>query len=283
MTEIQAVPPIPWSEYRDRVAVEYRELLDRAPSEADVQRYLEFHPVLLPYPQGFTGSGGTRGGHGSLHFAVVTQPPLPGIERPVPDFMRIARDSGGLYPILIEIEAPQKRVLNRTGDPSADFSHAVAQIADWRLWFSEPANQLQFRELYGIPSRWDHRPLQPRFVLIYGRRAEVEHRRALAVRNGQRQADFEIMSFDRLAPSEPGSMDIVVRMQGRTMSAVAFSPTFRVGPDVAEALAGIHDKEAALRRSLMMTEDRRSFLLERVAHWTEAAKNEGRITTMIFE
>lgn len=41
--------------------------------------------------------------------AVISKPKLPGLSDRQPDFMWIATDSVALYPILIEIETPQKK------------------------------------------------------------------------------------------------------------------------------------------------------------------------------
>lgn len=274
--------PVDWDEYSARLLEELRTLLESSPTEALVQSFLELHPALIPYPQGFAGGGGIRGAQGSLHFAVFTQPPLPGIERPVPDFMRIARDSGGFYPLLIEIEAPKKRVINNDGSPSAQFAQAVGQMATWQHWFAQPAHQVEFRELYQIPGRWAHRPIHPRFILVYGRRAELEDARAMAAREGFSKPEVTIMSFDRLQPSSLGAMDVTVRVVGRRFEAVAFSPTFKVGPQLAEDLALLEGKSNALERSAMAPE-RKRFLQQRILHWEKVAGQDAGITAGIWE
>jgi hypothetical protein len=283
MAEKRTPQALDWDTYSARAQGEFGSLIDGNPPEADVQAFLERHPAMVPYPEGFKESGGSGGAHGDLHFAVFTQPPLPGIERPVPDFMRIATDSGGFYPLLVEIEAPSRRVATRHGDPSAAFTHALRQVGDWRHWFSQPAHQIEFRELYKIPHRWAHRPLYPRFVLVFGRRTELEDPGVLAVGQGFSGGDLSIMSFDRLAPSPLGAFDLTVRVAKREFEAVAFSPTFRVGPRVAESLLGVTNKREALDRSAMLTDARRRFLGHRFEFWEKYARTRPLIERDVWE
>jgi hypothetical protein len=267
--QMDASAALSWDSYAEKTTRSFNALLGKDPlPEVAVQRFLEQHPAVVPFPQGFVGAGGLRGAHGALHSAVFTQPPLPGIERPVPDFMRIVRDSGAIYPVLIEIEAPNRRVTNRNGDLTAGFTHALGQLRAWSAWFDDPANQIQFRSLYRIPEEWGHRPLRPKYLLVYGRRAELEHKpKAIAQREQLLASDAAVMSFDRLAPSPLGRMEVTVRLAGRDFKAVALSPTLQVGPQNAEALSTIDGKVAAAKRTAMLTPERRHFLAERLPYW----------------
>ncbi len=258
-----------WDTYAALVSAAYDKLLAQDPlPERDVQRFLEQHPAMVPFPADFAGGGGgVRGHHGSLHSALFTQPPLPGIERPVPDFMRILRDSGGIHPVLIEIEAPNRRVVNKDGYANAHFTHALGQLAEWRDWFEDSAHQQAFRELYRIPDRWVFRRISPQFLLVYGRRAELDAPQVHAQRNGLLPANTGVMSFDRLAPSMAGRREITIRVSRRRFHAVAISPTLEVGPRNAEDLAAIDGKVPALRRSAMLTSKRRELLSERLPFW----------------
>lgn len=269
-----AASAMDWDTYVDKVTKAYDDLLATQPlPEARLQRFLEQHPAMVPFPMGFAGgSGGVRGHHGSLHSALFTQPQLPGIERPVPDFMRILRDSGGIHPVLIEIEAPNRRVVNKDGYANAHFTHALGQLAEWRDWFEDSTHQQAFRELYRIPNRWVFRRINPQFLLVYGRRAELDAPqvlapKVLAQRDGLLPANTGVMSFDRLAPSLAGRREITVRVSGRRFQAVAISPTLEVGPRNAEDLVAIDGKVPALRRSAMLTPRRRELLSERLPYW----------------
>lgn len=276
---------IGWDIYVDQVMEAYRELLATHPlPESGAQGFLERHPAMVPFPPGFVGGGGgVRGHHGSLHSALFTQPPLPGIERPVPDFMRILRDSSGIHPVLIEIEAPERRVVNKDGYPNAHYTHALGQLAEWVDWFEDSAHQLAFRELYRIPERWVFRRMSPQFLLVYGRRAELNEPRVLAQRDRLLPANVSVMSFDRLEPSLAGRMEITVRLSGRRFQAVALSPTLEMGPRNANQLSLIEGKVEAIGRSAMLTPERRLRLAERLPYWDASSSSKPRIPTGKWE
>ena len=51
-------------------------------------------------------------------------------------------DTGSFGPewYLIEIEPPSKRMFTKSGDPSADLTHAVQQVRDWHSWIHDNAD-----------------------------------------------------------------------------------------------------------------------------------------------
>src|SRR4051812_29021212 len=95
-------PPMGWEEYSTRVLAEWRALLarDAADREGALQIFLERHPSLVPGP--FSTAGWGESGHFPFPAAVISQPPLQGLQRRVPDFMWIAVDSGTISPVLVE-------------------------------------------------------------------------------------------------------------------------------------------------------------------------------------
>ena len=115
--------------YTTRVMGEFASLLSGEPTEKEVQEFLDRHPALVP--GAFTPSGSS--GHYPLHCALITQPLLPGFHARVPDFMWIATHSGTWYPTLIEIESPTKKLFTSGGLPTAEFTAASTQLAQWRL------------------------------------------------------------------------------------------------------------------------------------------------------
>ena len=108
---------------------EYRALLSSGPDERQVQAFFERYPALVP--GGLTPGGST--GHYPLHCALITQPVLPGFHSRLPDLMWIATDSGTWYPTLIEIESPGKRLFTKRGVPTAAFTQARTQLAQWLM------------------------------------------------------------------------------------------------------------------------------------------------------
>jgi Domain of unknown function (DUF4263) len=255
-----------WDDYERAATDEWSALLTTLPGEDRVQRFLDRNPCFIPYAAGFA-TVGQGGHHGSMFSAVITQPVLPGIRRPIPDFMRLLRDSDSIRPLLVEIEAPSKKVGRRDGQLSSAATQALSQIADWKAWFAKPANELQFRELYQL-NRFPHRALAPRYVLVMGRGDEMElNERVREMRRHATPSDVEIMSFDRLRPSHEGRNDLCVRIVKQDFRAVSLMPTLRLGPTIAEPLSHISGKEAAVQKSTGISRARKAFLVKRLPYW----------------
>ena len=89
--------------------------------ERELQAFCESHPNLLIEHLG--------GGHGRW---VVPQKRL-GSEF-VTDFVIGERHSFGFQWQAVELESPLVPLFTKKGDPSADLTHAIRQITDWRTW-----------------------------------------------------------------------------------------------------------------------------------------------------
>ena len=106
-----------WEQYSDRVLCATYLLLWQEPEEAEVQRFLELHPSMIPGGSGDIGPGGH---HRSDMGAVFRQPDLIGAGRAFqPDFMWVTRSTSLVTPILVEIEKPSKRWFRRDGRPTS--------------------------------------------------------------------------------------------------------------------------------------------------------------------
>jgi hypothetical protein len=264
-------PPAPSFEHYAATATdEFRSLIDSNPGEAAVQRFLERNPCFVPgatYP----------GSHGPLHDALISQPKLPGLSERLPDFLWITKHSSTLFPVLIEIERPGKRIFKANGVPSSEFTQARHQLTEWRAWFADPVNVLKFFAEYGVPDGWhrDH-SLQVRFILVMGRRSEFSddpvRQRNLA---GLLPAhDEDLMSYDRLAPEPALCHGITVRAKGGGRYQVQqIMPTLKHDPMGAGRLLYIEGFDEAIRSEARMTPERRRFLSERVPYWTDWAKS----------
>ena len=257
---------IPIAEYMERSKRQFLNLLESIPPECEVQSFLEEHPSMVP---GHSTPSGVSG-HFPLHCSLITQPELLGKPSYKPDFMWIARHSGGWFPTLIEIEKPDKKMFTEKGDPRSEFSQARNQLNLWRSWFRDPSNVQQFMDLYGIPSGWKRLNWRLHMILIYGRRAEFEGNRVL---NRQRDdllsgADEEIMSFDRLMVDPTIQDAITVKATGSGgYQALSVPPIFATGPILAERLLHIDGMAEAIDRNEEIEKERREFLKERISYW----------------
>jgi Shedu protein SduA, C-terminal len=213
LTESERTAPGPPSEdvYNQLLMERWRALLDSPESREErlVHAFLERHPSLLPGSNSVDGDSG----HPSFPRAVISKPKLPGLSDREPDFMWIATDSGSVYPILIEIETPHKPwFYGERAEIHSDFTHAQGQLAEWRAWFNRGHNRSAFFDYYEVPSMIAQRSLEPRYVLIYGRRANFNgDRRRLEKRAELARDDERLMSFDRLTPAKMSRMYSCVR------------------------------------------------------------------------
>jgi len=138
-------PAMTWGEYKPMALDEYRRLLASASSEKQLQVFFQRNPSFVP------GANGDGCCIPENHpFALITQPPLNGVTGRVPDFMWLTNDSHCVYPVLIEIERPGKRIFKQNGtELRYEFTQARNQLTQWRTWFSNPTNWNVFVERFG--------------------------------------------------------------------------------------------------------------------------------------
>lgn len=268
----QGPPAVDFTAYSKRTMTAWRELLDGNPTEPVVQRFLEKHPALVPG----TRSPGAATSAYPLFNLLISQPPLPGLDGRRPDFLWFSATSDTLYPVLIEIETPSKRLFRSDGVPTATFAQARNQLNQWRTWFREPVNRLKFQQDYGVPDLLiPRRTMSLHMILIYGRRAEFEHDARLRAQRGSLLPgpDEELMSFDRLVPDPFLDDAITVRAAGYgRYRAVYVPPTFKLGPWHTERLLLVDGLIDAIDSSEGWAADRRSFVKQRIPYWHEWAK-----------
>lgn len=255
-------PPTPWHEYATQTWRAWTALLASDPTERQVQAYLETHPSLVP--GGLAELGRIESGHLAFPVALISQPPLQALGHKRPDFMWIATDSGTLAPVLVEIESPQKKWLNRDGGQNAKLTQALGQLQAWRKWFDDADNRGVFLRYYDVPSRLAKRKWAPVFLLIYGRRnergtssgadRESEHRAYL------RKPDEFHITHDHLGLNQKLEDCMCVRKTGERYVAVSIPPTVRLRRDLAEVRSFIRKPRRAMARA-GMAKDRQDYLL----------------------
>lgn len=277
--EIVKDAPKPWSwdEYNSWLCVEWPKLLasEDAKDESRLQAFLEQHPCLVPGAFSFPPSG-----HTPFPGVLISQPRLQGVGLKVPDFMWIAFDSLTVYPILIEIETPGKRWFTESGVMHSDFTSAYNQLHQWAAWLNNPVNQQVFVQTFMIPySRILDRRFQPQFVLVHGNRSEIDRRPELnSMRAQYNTADFKVMTFDRMHPLANSSSFGSAKLDCGQYRAIAFPPTFQLGPHVSGNFALLRGREEAISSNQLMSAERKQFLLGRIAYWD--AHQHPRVTTL---
>lgn len=271
-------PAMARDEYEAIVSREWRELLnsEECRGEIRIQRFLETHPCMVP------GAFHLQNWYSHSPYLpfVITQPPLQGIGSNVPDFMWIAGDSETLRPVLVEIETPEKRWFTKAGHPTAQFTQAHHQLAQWKDWMSDPSNQGVFYATYGISGHFLRSlAFKPHYILVYGRRSEFASNPELNRRRAQlHREDETIMTFDRLE-SDPRALQMMcVARRTNGFEAISVPATFTLGPGRAEARARVHSKDDAVRANPMISTKRKQFLLERIRYWDEWAKEPRGVT-----
>jgi Shedu protein SduA, C-terminal len=265
-------PPVSWRDYAHVMDTEWQRLRsDAAAKEIDYQRFFETHPSFLAATQRvFDGADG----HGPFPSALVSQPVLPAYSWKVPDFLWIMRNSAKVCAVLVEIEDPHKGWATQKGQPTAEFTQALDQIAEWKTWFADPLNSAKFQQLYRIPGEWQRsRIFQQRYVLVYGTRRDPSLTEAVSRKRAQRERADEIhMTFDRLTPDRMLRDCSCARVDENGYRAISVSPSLRLGPMGAENRALIREKEEAVRLNPYLPEQRKQFLISRLPYWDSWAR-----------
>ena len=267
-------PPWTWERYESFLQSSWGALLASEPTESEVHRFLESHPCMLPGGEGGTDSIG--GHHGPVPNAVVSEPELPGLRRPRPDFLWLTFLSSEIRPVLIEIEDPSKRWFNGSGNQSADLTQALGQLYEWRAWLDSEANRLNFYERYEVDSYVRrHHVFKPVLALIYGRRSEFASDPDLSKKRGAaRPADVEWSTFDRLAPLAAARRSVTCRVTVDGWTVTSVPPTFVLGPSSAHTIVRMTGWETAIAVNPLIGDDRKAFLTSRLDYWREWASQE---------
>jgi hypothetical protein len=178
--------------YLNQLSKQYLTLLNRSSvSEQIVQDFLEEHSELIPAPWMLN--------HG-LHFDVVISKFALDTSLKC-DFAYLTKSTAEWYLTLIELEHPSKAIF--TGNKqvpsfSAAFNAAVGQIESWKAFIERHGDEVKDRvsPLLGHLSK---NRLRFRFVLVYGRNAELESNQDRVDRFSQLNSnDFRVLTYDSL-------------------------------------------------------------------------------------
>ena len=260
-------PAMPSGAYKDRLVLAWEELLQSDPPEAEIQKFFEAHPSMVPGAHVGLGRLG-QSGHGPFPNALITQPPLRGLTIRIPDFVWIATDSLYLNPVFVEIEAPGKPWVTAEGRQHSQLTQALHQLQDWTDWFRQRENQAFFLEAYGIPAVMRRRQIEPVQLLIYGLQSESPEAITKLRRHLTTPTRF-VVPYEHVVPDVDSFGYLTARLGTEGYEAVSIPPTVTLGPYGASDWSLISGKEEAVARSDWMSEERRTFLADRFAYWDE--------------
>ena len=174
-----------WDELTRAEVAAYKDALDTARDEGDMQRFLEAHPRLLIQ-------------HLTLgrRSWVIPKKRL-GAEYET-DFLIAQKAADGYVWYAVELERPQAKMFNKNGDQSAALIHALRQVNDWRDWLSQNLDYAaRPHDRSGLNLIDIHPELEG--MIILGRDADLD-RRATAARRRRLERDnrVKVETFDWL-------------------------------------------------------------------------------------
>jgi hypothetical protein len=261
-----------WLEYDAIVRRDWLEALNK-PLECDLQRCLELHPCLLPVAT----TSDTAGGHGLWMEAVITQPPLAGFKKRVPDFMWFVSNSSTVTAVCLEIERSTKLWFKKNGTPTAELTQALDQLEEWRGWFAAHTKEELFDE-YQLAPQWRNRHFKQHYALAYGRRSEFDttagtRHEANAIHLNQKRAtmvkgDTSQMTLDALFPSETYRRLATIALRDNQLVAKSIPPTFETGEHVRRLARHVSGLEIAVdEMEHPPSPERLVYLKQRIAYW----------------
>ncbi|MDD1685582.1 Shedu anti-phage system protein SduA domain-containing protein [Methanoregula sp.] len=269
-----------WKDYEQLILSEWQKLLDGtpAPTEKEMQHFLEQYPSMVP---GAFNLIGCESGHYPWLCGLISQPILPSFDHRKPDFMWLSLNSATIEPVLIEIEAPNKRWWTESGQQTERLTQALDQILQWKMWFKEPHNLDAFKKMYGLdlatPTK---RNFRPSYLLIFGRRAEANVKPGLiAKRSLLAQDDVTVMTYDRLNPNPKAHNLVCMKIKNDrgdySFKTISVPATFTLKPRLAICRSRLHDLDIAINLNNHISKKRKKFLIQRLPYWNVWLKETG--------
>lgn len=173
------------------VVKDFRKLLEtEGVSESDVQNFLEKNSELVHTPFLLH--------HGLLYESLISKFPLDtGI---ITDFAYLTKCSDFWVLVLVEIEHPKKRIF--TNNPrqittSAEFNAALSQIHTWKEFLRDNKREV-VRRLKPLLRCMGNVPVFEKYVLVIGRRKELECDEGRRNRLATYADDVRVLAYDSL-------------------------------------------------------------------------------------
>lgn len=262
MAKFQINTPNSQEEYKKQLFKDFQDLLDNhGDEEGRFQEFLEKNPMLVPGGNSLFGESG----HMPYLNTLVTQPSLNGLIRRIPDFIWFAKDSLTFNPILIEIEAPNKRIFTKAGEVTAEFTQARSQILEWKSILQQPQNMIKFYDEFDLPQSLRKLTFKPYYLLIYGRRHEFESDAILTNKRSNIMGPDEIlMSYDRLDTNPKGMHAITSTVKNGKYIPKYISPITMVSDAFRELYEAYPNLDSAIDNSMYISKSRKRFIKSRI-------------------
>ncbi|HCE2832547.1 TPA: DUF4263 domain-containing protein [Vibrio parahaemolyticus] len=192
---------------------------DKSNKEQVYQTFLEDNSLLIP--RAFVQNHG-------IHMELVFRKfPLGTAYKS--DFMFLTKSSSDWHAVHIEIEDPNKKIFTKNGCFTAEFNAAVQQVNSWAGWLSHPKNQQTFEtDIEIIKKPLGHNPVKHKFVLVYGRRNELNTQTKRDQFGAIKTADFSVMTYDSLFEANHKSLYVAsyCEQKVKLLSAEPFTECF---------------------------------------------------------
>lgn len=139
-------------------------------------------------------------------------------ERYVTDFMILGSahwsQSQMRTATFVELERPGHRLFNRKGDPTAEFTHGLRQLGDWKQWITD--NRTHVRDMFVEHGwlEWERSTLEgggaaglppfgfvDQYLLVIGRRNTMSADERLRLHRMNEDSGFTIITYDVLLDS----------------------------------------------------------------------------------
>lgn len=162
---------------------------DKTKKEQAYQAFIENNPELVP--RTFIQNHGVHMGLVFRKFPLGTTYKS--------DFMFLSKSSSDWRAVHIEIEDPNKPIFTKSGAFTAEFNAAVQQVQSWIGWFSHNCNQQTFEnDITAVKQPFNSNPTKHKFVLVYGRRSELDTQMKKDNFDAKKTGNFELMTYDSL-------------------------------------------------------------------------------------
>lgn len=179
----------------DKLEKIFKDLLDNKEKEEVYQKFLEENPKLIP-TQRFELN------HFVHNNIIITKMPL--LKDYKCDFFYLSKSSARWNVVFIELEKPSAKFFTKKGNPTQEFNRGLSQIKDWQTYFKTDEFKLAFKQdpviktlMTEIP-RFYNNEINFKYVLVIGRRKELENGNYYKKRDSYISDEIDIVTYDYL-------------------------------------------------------------------------------------